>query len=29
MNKNKMYMLDLKIVHERCLKLNVKDEAMM
>ena len=29
MKKNKMYKLDLKIVQERCLKLDVKDEAIM
>ena len=29
MKKNRMYKLDLKIVQERCLKLDVKDEAMM
>ena len=29
MKKNRMYKLHLKIVHERCLKLDVKDEAMM
>ena len=29
MKKNKMYKLDLKIVQERCLKLDVKEEAMM
>ena len=29
MKKNMMYKLDLKIVQERCLKLDVKDEAMM
>ena len=27
--KDRMYKLDLKIVQERCLKLDVKDEAMM
>jgi len=27
--KNRMYKLDLKIVQERCLKLEVKDEVMM
>jgi len=29
MKKNKMYKLDLKIMQERCLTLDVKDEAMM
>ena len=29
MMKNRMYKLDLKIIQERCLKLDVKDEAMM
>ena len=29
MKKNRMYKLDLKIVQERCLKLDLKDEAMM
>ena len=29
MKKNRMYKLDLKIVQKRCLKHDVKDEAMM
>jgi len=29
MKKNRMYKLDLKIVQERCLKLDVKDEAIV
>jgi len=29
MKKNRMYKLNLKIVQERCLKLDVKDEVMM